>query len=155
MTTDTISIASSSSSSLHRAENGIKRGVVFDAAALSEDDPLLQEPLLLPTNLPDSIPEQAAPPSNQNFNVFHKKKKPVIRYDSDSHVQVLLKMYGSVWPAVLPFCIISVLITALVYYLQSNNVVDLTFSSGTGHSFMAIMCVIMNVEYVVCERLFV
>jgi predicted membrane chloride channel (bestrophin family) len=48
-------------------------------------------------------------------------------------------MYGSVWPAVLPYCIVSVSITAIIAYLQSNRIVDLTFASSTGHSFMAIM----------------
>lgn len=156
MTTDT----SISSSSFSRAENGRNKnrrsGVVFDAA--SEDDPLLQEPLLmLPTNvqipLPDayssyssSQQEQAPeppPPPNSDFHVFTKpaerETKQVIRYESDSHFHVLFQMYGSVWPAVLPYCIVSVLITALISYLQSHDIVDLTFASSTGHSFMAIM----------------
>jgi predicted membrane chloride channel (bestrophin family) len=157
MTTD--ASVSSSSSSLNRAERGRNKkhrgGVVFDAAAAacSEDDPLLQEPLLvLPTNLqPPIVPslyshddykQEQAPPSSHShdFRVFTKSEtKRVIRYESDSHVRVLFQMYGSVWPAVLPYCIVSVSITAIIAYLQSNRIVDLTFASSTGHSFMAIM----------------
>jgi hypothetical protein len=162
MTTD--ASVSSSSSSLNRAERGRNKkhrgGVVFDAAAAacSEDDPLLQEPLLvLPTNLqPPIVPslyshddykQEQAPPSSHShdFRVFTKSEtKRVIRYESDSHVRVLFQMYGSVWPAVLPYCIVSVSITAIIAYLQSNRIVDLTFASSTGHSFMAIMCVAYN-----------
>jgi hypothetical protein len=163
--------SSVSSSSLNRAERGrnnnIKSkkhrgGVVFDAAssyAASEDDPLLlQEPLLLPTNFQQPIPDsyhshddykqEQAPTSSSHshdFRVFTKSEtKRVIRYESDSHVRVLFQMYGSVWPAVLPYCIVSVSITAIIAYLQSNRIVDLTFASSTGHSFMAIMCVAYN-----------
>jgi hypothetical protein len=164
MTTEAWSV---SSSSLNRAERGRNNkskkhrgGVVFDAAsyAASEDDPLLlQEPLLLPTNfqqpirVPDSYhshddyKQEQAPTSSSHshdFRVFTKSEtKKVIRYESDSHVRVLFQMYGSVWPAVLPYCIVSVSITAIIAYLQSNRIVDLTFASSTGHSFMAIMCV--------------
>jgi hypothetical protein len=159
------SVSSSSSSSLHRAESGTRnknkkknRGIVFDASAsASEDDPLLQEPLLLPTNVQQLMPDlythdkqEQAPPSSRNhdFRVFSnttentKKKRAttMIRYESDSHIRVLFQMYGSVWPAVLPYCIVSVTITALIAYLhQSKHIVDLTFASSTGHSFMAIM----------------
>jgi hypothetical protein len=167
MTTEAWSVSSSSLNRAERGRNNTKSkkhrgGVVFDAAAssaASEDDPLLlQEPLLLPTNFQQPIPdsyhshddykqEQAPPPSpsscrNCDFRVFTKSEtKQVIRYESDSHVRVLFQMYGSVWPAVLPYCIVSVSITAIIAYLQSNRIVDLTFASSTGHSFMAIMCV--------------
>lgn len=143
------------SSLLRNTENGHSNRRVFDSA--SEDDPLLQEPLLLPTNvgftLPDAtntspLPEQAPPPpvESPSFGVFSKekqessrKKKRLVNYDSSSHIRVLFGMYGSVWGYVLPYCIFAVLITFLISYLQTHDIVDLTFASGTGHNFMAIM----------------
>lgn len=154
-----------SSSYMNNTENGGRnprqQGRVFDAA--SEDDPLLQEPLLLPNHyhdkhsLPDAIPEQSPvvvveedplppPPSSPSFGVFTRetheysqKKKRVVSYNSDSHIRVLFGMYGSVWPSVLPFCLVAVVITFVISYLQTHDIVDLTFASSTGHQFMAIM----------------
>lgn len=58
-------------------------------------------------------------------------------YDGSSHITVLFQLYGSVWPNVFPFCIVNILLTALVYYLY-NNGIDLSIKE-TGHNFMAIM----------------
>uniref|UniRef100_A0A7R9Z8H1 Bestrophin homolog n=1 Tax=Pseudictyota dubia TaxID=2749911 RepID=A0A7R9Z8H1_9STRA len=60
-----------------------------------------------------------------------------VTYDSDSHLSVLFQMHGSVWPSVLPFCLVNVLITYLVVLAKWNGI-DLTFPSD-GHTFMAIM----------------
>lgn len=60
-----------------------------------------------------------------------------VTYDSSSHVSVLFQMHGSVWPSVLPFCLVNVLITYLVVVAKINGV-DLTFPAD-GHTFMAIM----------------
>mmetsp|Transcript_22222 Transcript_22222/g.65840 ORF Transcript_22222/g.65840 Transcript_22222/m.65840 type:complete len:218 (-) Transcript_22222:1055-1708(-) len=60
-----------------------------------------------------------------------------VTYDSKSHLSVLFQMHGSMWPSVLPFCLVNVLITYLVVLAKWKGV-DLTFPSD-GHSFMAIM----------------
>jgi len=133
------------SSSLASTNNGGHSRGVFDAA--NEDDPLLQEPLFVLPNQHDfSYEQQAPPPESPSFGVFTKEKeessrqkKRVVQYDTDNHLRVLFGMYGSVWPYVLPYCIVAVLITALINYLQDHDIVDLTFASSTGHNFMAIM----------------
>lgn len=58
-------------------------------------------------------------------------------YYDNSHIAVLFEMYGSVWPKVLPYCLLNVLVTFGIYYLKRIGL-DLTFSSS-GHSFMSIM----------------
>lgn len=145
-----------SSESLDNAENGHGRPrmKIFDAA--SEDDPLLlNQPLLLPNNmvLPDAVEQTPPPPpsslpsSSPNFGLLTtpakvecaQRKKQVVQYDSSNHFRVLFGWFGSVWPYVLPYCIVVVLFTYLVYYLQQHSIVDLTFASAVGHQFMGIM----------------
>ena len=128
---------------LSQLENGhpVPKAVVFDAPA--EDAPLLREPLLFnfPSSpLPASIPEHAPPPRSsptrgaftQGKQEVQKQKKRVVHYDSDSHLRVLFQMYGSVWPSVLPYCLVAVAVTYLIYYLQNHKIVDLTFSTSNG-----------------------
>jgi hypothetical protein len=121
---------------------------VFDAPP-SEDDPLLQEPLRMMPNSTCTFPERTSNKAfrrmsakgvfTQNKQHVVRKKKRAVSYDSDSHLGVLFQMYGSVWPQVLPYCVLTVVITYLIYYLQSRDIIDLTFSSSNGHTFMAIM----------------
>eukprot|EP00542_Grammatophora_oceanica_P002347 CAMPEP_0194065714 /NCGR_PEP_ID=MMETSP0009_2-20130614/85623_1 /TAXON_ID=210454 /ORGANISM="Grammatophora oceanica, Strain CCMP 410" /LENGTH=460 /DNA_ID=CAMNT_0038718593 /DNA_START=473 /DNA_END=1855 /DNA_ORIENTATION=- len=59
--------------------------------------------------------------------------------DKQTHWEVLTQIYGSVWPKVLPFCLVNVGWTLLIYALKKKGVIDLTFGSIAGHNFMAIM----------------
>jgi hypothetical protein len=60
-----------------------------------------------------------------------------LSYDQSNHLVVLLRMYGSVWPKVLPYCIINVMWTFIIYYLSKHTAVDLTLHSNAAHTFMS------------------
>jgi predicted membrane chloride channel (bestrophin family) len=62
-----------------------------------------------------------------------------VSYTAQNHVQVLFKMQGSAFPQVLPFCIANVVWTIIVELLRDNAIVDLTFHSSVGHSFMGLL----------------
>ena len=52
---------------------------------------------------------------------------------------MIFQMYGSAFPQVLPFCILNILWTLTVYELKRWDLVDLTFHSSVGHSFMGLL----------------
>lgn len=58
-------------------------------------------------------------------------------YDQSSHITVLLRMYGSVWPKVLPYCLANVLWTLIIYVLSKTGTFDLTLHSNAAHTFMS------------------
>ena len=43
------------------------------------------------------------------------------------------------WPKVLPFCVLSILVTIGVYYLLGHTSVDLTFDGGVGYRFISVL----------------
>jgi hypothetical protein len=47
-----------------------------------------------------------------------------VYYDDTNHFSVIFQLYGSVWPRVIPYCIATMLLTLLVWYLkQYRNMV--------------------------------
>ena len=64
------------------------------------------------------------------------KTKHILYYDN-SHLSVLLRRNGSVFPLVAPYAMINVLLTFGIYYAKHEGY-DLSFSDK-GHGFMAIM----------------
>lgn len=75
---------------------------------------------------------------------FKREKKAGYRvhrvsYTAQNHVQVLFQMYGSAFPQVLPFCAINILWAIAVVLLKKHNILDLTFHSSVGHSFMGLL----------------
>lgn len=60
-----------------------------------------------------------------------------VYFDSSNHFSVLFQMYGSVWPRVLPYCFVNVLITYGVAYLKKTGI-DITIASN-GHTFMSVL----------------
>jgi hypothetical protein len=60
-----------------------------------------------------------------------------LSYDQANHLVVLLRMYGSIWPKVLPYCIVNVIWTFVIYYLSKHTSVDLTLHSNAAHTFMS------------------
>lgn len=56
-------------------------------------------------------------------------------YDDSSHYKVVTQLYGSVWPKVLPICIVNALLTAGVWLLKRHGI-DIT-SDPSGHKYMA------------------
>jgi predicted membrane chloride channel (bestrophin family) len=55
--------------------------------------------------------------------------------DDRNHFTVMFGMYGSVWPKVLPYCLLNMLWTAVIWQLKHSYGIDLT-SSPSGHTFM-------------------
>mmetsp|Transcript_512 Transcript_512/g.843 ORF Transcript_512/g.843 Transcript_512/m.843 type:complete len:392 (+) Transcript_512:97-1272(+) len=90
----------------------------FDGS-LQEDDPLL--------------------PGSAGMSESSSQRIKRVSYSAGSHVQVIFQMYGSILPQVLPFCLSNVAWTVFVDVLRKKGIVDLTFQSSVGHSFMGIM----------------
>mmetsp|Transcript_16577 Transcript_16577/g.24865 ORF Transcript_16577/g.24865 Transcript_16577/m.24865 type:complete len:534 (+) Transcript_16577:222-1823(+) len=61
-----------------------------------------------------------------------------VKYDSKNHISVLTQMYGSVWPKVLPFCLLNVVNISAVIYLDRALDIDISFNDK-GHSFMSMI----------------
>jgi predicted membrane chloride channel (bestrophin family) len=76
-----------------------------------------------------------------------------LTWDDRSHWRVLTQAAGSVWPRVLPYCLLNVVLTYGVYYLKTNNtklgegIGDLT-SSSTGHKYMSMLMAFLVVTRV-------
>mmetsp|Transcript_10926 Transcript_10926/g.16378 ORF Transcript_10926/g.16378 Transcript_10926/m.16378 type:complete len:313 (-) Transcript_10926:234-1172(-) len=70
-----------------------------------------------------------------------------IIYDSKNHFKVIFSITGTVWPSVLPLCLINVAITLAVYLLRDYDVVDLTFADD-GHKILATMVAFLVVSRV-------
>jgi len=68
-------------------------------------------------------------------------------YDSKDHFGVIFSVHGTVWPNVLPLCIINVIITISVYFLKDYEIVDLTFADD-GHKILATMVAFLVVSRV-------
>lgn len=73
-----------------------------------------------------------------SFSIVTGQPIRELTYNDKSHWEVLTARTGSVWPRVLPFCLVNVLSTTIVYYLKQYNGYDLT-SDTSGHRYMAIM----------------
>ena len=70
-----------------------------------------------------------------------------ITYDSKDHFGVIFSVHGTVWPSVLPLCIINMCITIFVFLLMDFDVVDLTFADD-GHKILATMVAFLVVSRV-------
>ena len=62
-----------------------------------------------------------------------KQKREVPYYDCDDNFAVIFQWYGSVWPQVLPWCLLNVAWTYLIIFLRDAKIVNLTISNDTGH----------------------
>jgi len=90
----------------------------------------------------DEESNEDSPPKKKKKN--NKKKRGGYRvhrvsYTAGNHVQVLFRTYASAFPTVLPFAFANVAWTIFIYYLKLYDVVDLTFHSSVGHSFMGLL----------------
>jgi predicted membrane chloride channel (bestrophin family) len=79
---------------------------------------------------------QTAPPAKA---IPAKRKIKRVAYSAENHIQILFQMHGSALPQVLPFCIVNVLWTCLIHYMQVQGIADIVFKSGLGHSFMGLL----------------
>lgn len=62
-----------------------------------------------------------------------------VSYTPQDHVSIIFRMYGSAFPQVFPFCFGNILWTLVVYTLKEYKIIDLTFHSSIGHSFMGLL----------------
>mmetsp|Transcript_16229 Transcript_16229/g.21237 ORF Transcript_16229/g.21237 Transcript_16229/m.21237 type:complete len:497 (-) Transcript_16229:57-1547(-) len=85
-----------------------------------------------------AVPEHDTIKGQRNRQHANDYKRDV-EYDGENHMAVVFQLYGSVWPAVLPWCFATLLVTAAIWYLREHNIIDLTIASSTGHSFMSIL----------------
>ena len=70
-----------------------------------------------------------------------------VSYTPSNHLQILIQMYGSALPQVLPFCIVNCIWTIIVACLRNYEYIDITMKSSTGHTFMGLL-----VSFLVVER---
>ena len=61
-----------------------------------------------------------------------------ILYDSNDHFKVIFSYAGTVWPYVLPMCIINSIITVALYYLIELDIVNLKLDQAA-HKVMGVM----------------
>lgn len=81
-----------------------------------------------------SVVMEALPSLDNNEEALKMGPIRTLPYNDRSHISVLTQLYGSVWPRVLPFCIVNMVITLLVFYFFR----DYTFAP-TGHQFMSLI----------------
>ena len=91
--------------------------------------------------------DEEAPAASKTTTQPTKKRKKKrggyrvhrVSYTAQNHVQVLFRTYASAFPQVLPFVCANVIWTLIIYYLKVNDLLDLTFHSSVGHSFMGLL----------------
>ena len=61
---------------------------------------------------------------SQGFDSWAPKRKfkRDVYYDVDDNLSIIFRWYGSVWPQVLPWCILTVVFTYIVIYLKKNEI---------------------------------
>jgi len=62
-----------------------------------------------------------------------------IIYNTSDHAHVVFNLHGSVWPRVLPFCLLNILITIFIYNLPHYVDVDITFDGGLAYQFISVL----------------
>jgi Bestrophin, RFP-TM, chloride channel len=65
-------------------------------------------------------------------------------YDSSNHIRVLLCRYGSIWPKVLPFCIMNLTLSCLLVYLMRYHGITLDISTQT-HGVLSVIAAFLSV----------
>mmetsp|Transcript_23002 Transcript_23002/g.33952 ORF Transcript_23002/g.33952 Transcript_23002/m.33952 type:complete len:369 (-) Transcript_23002:106-1212(-) len=70
-----------------------------------------------------------------------------VTYESESHWKVITQMWGSVWPKVVPYCMLNVLITLIIEWLNGKEDINLAISEK-GHSFMGFLVAFLVVSRV-------
>lgn len=81
-----------------------------------------------------------------------KGPKRDMSYDQSSHITVLLRMYGSVWPKVLPYCLANVVWTLIIHVLSTTGTFDLTLHSNAAHTFMSTLGELLYCRVAICSR---
>lgn len=77
----------------------------------------------------------------------YRKKSYGVTYNTKNHIGVLLQMWGSVWPLVLPYCIWNSVIDIIIQLLKEGDILDLTISDK-GHTFLNLVMAFLMVSRV-------
>jgi hypothetical protein len=77
----------------------------------------------------------------------HPKKGFVSHYDSSNHITMLFQLHGSVWPKVLPFCVLNMALSLTLVYLSTRKHISLGISSQT-HSVLSVIAAFLIVTKV-------
>jgi hypothetical protein len=70
-----------------------------------------------------------------------------VAYHSESHIGVMTQMHGSLWPKVLPYCLINMVLSGVIQLLKSYDIVDLSITDK-GHSLMTMFVAFLIVSRV-------
>lgn len=70
-----------------------------------------------------------------------------VAYDSESHIGVITQRKGSLWPKVLPYCLLNVALSIVLQVLKSYDIVDLSITDK-GHSLMTMFVAFLIVSRV-------
>jgi hypothetical protein len=70
-----------------------------------------------------------------------------VAYHSESHIGVMTQMHGSLWPKVLPYCLINVVLSGTLQFLKNYDIVDLSITDK-GHSLMTMFVAFLIVSRV-------
>lgn len=89
-------------------------------------------------------PQGANKNNNDSLRSSHGAKRMGYRvhrvsYTPQNHLQVLFRMHSSAFPQVFPFCVANILWAIVVMSLKEHQILDLTFHSSIGHSFMGLL----------------
>jgi predicted membrane chloride channel (bestrophin family) len=118
----------------------------LSGSRFTDNDVLTNSMRMSATTGEQEFKEQQQQQQQQSPSSNGRKKKDKDRYKihrvsytAQNHVQVLFQMYGSAFPQVFPFCLSNCLWTLFVAALKEKEIVDLTFHSSIGHSFMGLL----------------
>lgn len=94
-----------------------------------------------PSHTPNAVPKTRGVHHRELSVATHETEEGdyirQVAYDDRNHCSVLFQMHGSVWPRVLPYCIVNVILTWGVFFAKSHGI-DLTVNQS-GHKFMAML----------------
>lgn len=71
---------------------------------------------------------------------LYSERAYTVTYDSRSNAGVILQMWGSVWPNVMPYCLWNCLADVVLQLLKAYQVLDLTVRMKTARSHSGCSC---------------
>lgn len=92
--------------------------------------------------IPPSLPVERGCCSSRSPSTMHAF---TVTYNSENHFQVLLQMWGSIWPRVMPYCFLNVGISILLQSTESLTGFDWQVTDK-GHSYMTMLVAFLVVS---------
>ena len=62
-----------------------------------------------------------------------------IIYDAKDHCRVIFSIHGSVWPAVLPWCLFNTLVAVVIFAVKRYSSLDLSCPGGIGYQYISVL----------------